>query len=184
MTVKSAGAVTFSFMVLCAEVAWAQVSNADWKLYGGMSIEGGSEYCFYDNKDVQTGPDGHIRVWTECLPKRDVEAIDIEKEFDDKILEETAEKLARDYVPPISKAESIDTNQSMMVVVYETIANTRNIQPNARIFYELDCLHSRSSELSIYVQVNGQNLSRDKPSKWRYPEGDGSSLLKILCPTQ
>jgi hypothetical protein len=39
-------------------------------------------------------------------------------------------------------------------------------------------------ELSFDIMVNGKSGSLDKPSDWKYvpPEGNGASLLKILCP--
>jgi len=71
----------------------------------------------------------------------------------------------------------------MVITGYEETANISNIQPRARIFYELNCSDRMLRELSIYVQANGKAGSRDKPGDWSNvpPEGNGASLLKILC---
>jgi hypothetical protein len=39
-------------------------------------------------------------------------------------------------------------------------------------------------ELSIDLHINEQIGSNNKPSEWKHvpPEGNGASLLKILCP--
>jgi len=71
----------------------AQALSVDWKFYGGASLGGDSE-CFYDAKGVVQGPDGHIRVWTKCLLQKDMDSIDIKKDFDGTILENTAQKVA------------------------------------------------------------------------------------------
>jgi hypothetical protein len=72
------------------------------------------------------------------------------------------------------------------ITQYEQIANISNIEPHAKIFYELNCSERMSRELNMYFQVNGKNGSRDKPSDWKFvsPEGNGARLLKILCQQQ
>jgi hypothetical protein len=39
-------------------------------------------------------------------------------------------------------------------------------------------------ELSISFSVNGKYRSSDEPRPWKFipPEGNGASLLKLLCP--
>jgi hypothetical protein len=154
--------------------------SVDWKFYGGASLDGDSE-CFYDAKGVVQGPDGHIRVWTKCLLQKDMDSIDIKKDFNGKILENTAQKIANQYVPPIATVKTIDVNQNIVITQYEETANIGNIQPHTNIFYELNCSERMLRELSIQY-VRGSSL--DKPSHWKYvpPEGNGASLLKILCP--
>jgi hypothetical protein len=171
------------FIGVGVQAGLAQALSVDWKFYGGASVMEDSEYCFYDAEGVAPKPDAHILVWTKCLPQKDIEAIDIEKEFDGRILKNSAEKVAHYYVPPIATIENIDVNQRMAVTQYEETANISNIQPRARILYEFNCSERMLRELSIYVQANGKIGSRDKPNDWRHipPEGNGASLLKILC---
>src|SRR5271154_576807 len=83
----------------------AQGSDVDWKLFGGAPV-GGESLCFYDAKGLTQQPDGHIRVWTKCLLKSDLDAIDIEKAFDGQIVKAAAEKVVHGYLPPISKIQN------------------------------------------------------------------------------
>jgi len=170
-------------IVVGAPACLAQALSVDWKFYGGASLDGHSE-CFYDAKGVVQGPDGHIRVWTKCLLQKDVDSIDIKKDFDGKILENAGTKVALHYVPPIATVETIDVNQSIVITQYEETTNIGNFEPNANTFYELNCSERMLRELSVHFLVNGKSGSRDKPSDWKYvlPEGNGARLLKILCP--
>ncbi len=170
-----------------ASAGVAQGLSVDWKLYGGISVQGNEEFCFYDAKGVVVqGPDRHIRVWTKCLPKKDIDAIDIKKDFGGSILERTAEKVSHYYVPPIANVQPIDADQSMAITQYEETADIANIPPRAQIFYELNCPGRILRELSIYIEANGKIGSRDTPSEWKHvaPEGNAANLLKLLCPSQ
>src|SRR5262249_13160178 len=96
-----------------------------------------------------------------------------------RITENSAQKVARYYVPPIAIVdERIDFDRSMDVTVLEEIANLGNIQPVAKVFYEINCSESMLQELSISFRSNGKNGSRNKPGGWKYipPESNGARL--------
>jgi len=160
-----------------------QTLDVDWKLYGGAPIAGES-LCFYDAKGLTRQPDGYIRLWTKCLLKTDLDGINIEKDFDGRIVRAAAEKVAHYYVPPISKIQNVDANHAIVITGYEQIADIAGLQPQSRIFYELNCPDRMLRELSIDLHINGQIGSSNKPNDWKYvpPEGNGAALLKILCP--
>jgi hypothetical protein len=102
-------------------------------------------------------------------------------------LENAAKKVARYYIPPIALVEeNIDFDRSIAITAYEETANIGHIQPTARIFYELNCFDRMLRELSISIERNNKSGSRDKPTDWKYvpPEGNGATLLKLLCPTR
>jgi hypothetical protein len=165
-----------------ATVSRAQASDVDWKFYGGAALDGVSE-CFYEANGIIRGAAGHIRVWTKCIPQKDIESIDIEKDFAGKILKNTADKVAHYYVPPI---ESVETADAISVTLYEETADIAHIQPTAQIFYEIHCQGRMLRELSISLHTNGTSGSRDGPSNWRYvaPEGNAATLLSLLCTPQ
>lgn len=166
-----------------ASIAYA--ADVDWKMYGGAAVAG-AEICFYDAMGVVRTPDGYLRIWTKCLSQQDMENIDIKHDFGGTILENTARKVARYYVPPIAAAEDIDVNQAMAITQYEETANISSIKPHTRIFYELNCSQKMLRELSMSIDVNGQRGSLNSPGDWKFipPEGNGASLLKILCPAR
>jgi hypothetical protein len=61
--------------------------------------------------------------------QKDMDSIDIKKDVDGKILENTAQKIVNYYVPPYAKGETIDANQSMAIIQYEETANISNPSP-------------------------------------------------------
>jgi hypothetical protein len=164
-------------------VALAQALSVDWKVYGAASVDG-REACFYDAKGVVHGTDGHIRVWTKCLSIKDMENRNNEKDFGDKILGSTANKLEQHYVPPYATVETIDENKLMVIIAWEETANTGDISPHSQLFEELNCSEKMLRTLSIHLHVNGTSGSRDKPGDWQYvvPETNAARLIKILCP--
>jgi hypothetical protein len=167
-----------------APAGMAQENSVDWKLYGGFPTDDGPTKCFFDAKGMTAEPDSHIRVWTKCLPQKEIDGIDIKKGLGGKVLENTAQKVANYYVPPIAALENVDRDMAMAVTQYEEIADIAAIQPFARIFYDIDCPQQKMRELSLYLRIKGKDSFQDKPSDWRYipPEGNGSRLSRLLCP--
>ncbi len=183
---KRVGTLAFILFAVIASTSAASAGalDVDWKFYGGASLaDDVYDLCFYDASGVVREPDSHLRAWTKCLPQKDVDNVDIKKDFGGTILENTAQKVARHYMPPIGAAESIDADQSVAIMWYEEVANISNIEPHAKIFYELNCSERMIRELSIFFQRNGKIDSSDKPRDWGYvpPEGNAARLLKILC---
>jgi len=106
------------FVVIAGASAAARELDVDWKFYGGATPpDDGYNVCFYDAKGVVREFDNHIRVWIKCLLQKDIDSVDIKEDFDGRVLENTAEKVAHRYVPPIAAAETIDFNQMMQITV-------------------------------------------------------------------
>jgi hypothetical protein len=166
---------------VCSTVAKA--SDTDWKLFGVSTIKGDEDLCFFDIKGAVQGSDKHIKVWTKCLHKKAMDGIDIEKDFGGKIVSNAARKMIDGYIPPIALVEDIKYDQAMEFAVFEEIAGVGNVQPSARIFYELDCSKLMLRELSVEVEIGGRSGSSHSASEWHYvpPETNGTRLLKILC---
>jgi hypothetical protein len=162
----------------------AQAVGVDWKLYGFATIKtSGPSECFFDSKGATNGPDHHVRVWTKCLSQKDIDDLDSQKESVDKVMKNTAEKMERGYVPPLAQVRHINVNEMMVIIALEETANISSIQPQSRIFYELDCGGQMLRELSIDIQVQGKSARINLPREWQYaaPETNGAALLKILC---
>jgi hypothetical protein len=177
-------AVIALVMVGSAASSTAKASDTDWKLYGVSTIDGNTDLCFFDIKGAIKGTDKHIKVWTKCLHKKDMDGIDLEKEFGGKILKNAADKMLNRYVPPIALVmEGVDFDKATEFAVFEEIADAGGIQPSIRVFYELDCSNEMLRELSIEVEVHGRSGSKHSASEWHYvpPETNGARLQKILC---
>jgi hypothetical protein len=186
MTIKRTGTLGSIVAVASTMACAAHAADVDWKVYGHASLAG-VEICFYDAMGMVRTPDGLVRVWTKCLSQQDLDAIDIKADFGGKILENTARKVARYYVPPIAAVEDIDVNQAMLVTQYEETANisSSGIKPHSTIFYEFNCPQKMLRELSMRFSVNGKSGFFNEPTDWKFisPEDrNGVSLLKILCP--
>jgi hypothetical protein len=174
------------FSAVAAPTCLGQGLGVDWKFYGGAKLSGDAEnVCFYDAKGVVVqNPDGHIRVWTKCLLKKDLDGIDPKTALGGKIVERAAERVAHYYVPPIvTVEESIDYDQSVTIVMYEQTANIGNLPPQSSILYELNCSDQLLRELSIDLQISGKSGSVHKPRDWSYipPESNAARLAKIMC---
>jgi len=176
------GTVVLILWTIISVPTSAQALDVDWKVYGWASVDGDSA-CFYDATGIVRRSDGHIRVWAKCLLLRDMESIN-KGDLNKRITENSAQKVARYYVPPITLVdERIDSDRSIDITVLEEIANLSNIEPVAKIFYEINCSEGMLQELSISFRSNGKNGSRNKPGDWKYipPESNGARLQKINC---
>jgi hypothetical protein len=174
------------FTIVAVPVA-AQEPSVDWKWYGGVPVDGKMTYCFYDAKSIVHQPDTHIRAWVKCLLQKDLDRIDIQKEYSGAILEETARKVANYYIPPIALVEKdVDVNKAMTVTQYEETADIASIQPVSSILYELNCSDRMERELTLTIKNKGKTTYHDKPLDWKYspPEGNMATLLRILCSGQ
>jgi len=170
---------------LLSSTALAQTPDVDWKMFGGASVAGPS-LCFFDAKSVVRTSSGYIRVWTKCLAQKDLDGVDIKSDLGTKIVDRAARKIKEGYVPPIIVIGKMDFQQIPEIVAYEESANLSAIDPQARIFDEVDCSERMMRRLSTSIQANGQSGFQNKPSDWEYvpPEGNGATLLKILCLTR
>lgn len=179
-------ALILSLVALVASITdvHAQAVDVDWKLYGLATIKtSGPSECFFEAKGVTNSPDHHVRVWTKCLSQKDIDDLDSQKESVAEVIKNAAERMKRGYVPPLAQVRHINVNEMMVIIALEETANISSIQPQSRIFYELDCAGQMLRELSIDVQVQGKSAKINLPREWQYaaPETNGSALLKILC---
>jgi len=176
-----------SILVLCFAVVIALAlgvrigftqAGVDWKVYGGVSVDGAS-LCFYDANGVVPEPGNQIRVWTKCLPLKALDNIVLT----DKMMEDAAQKILDGYVPPIVVVGEMK-DRIPNIVAYEEKANLDSVKPQSRIFYEIDCSEQMIHELSVYIDAKGKVASSNKTADWQHvpPETNGALLLKILCP--
>src|SRR5262249_40925023 len=112
--------------------AFAQGSTVDWKLYGGGSGDVDTA-CFFHANGIVRRTDGYIRAWTKCLSLKDLQRIDLKKDYGRKISENAARKKANNYVPPLALVESIDKDVLIGLMYLEEVANIATIEPNSRV---------------------------------------------------
>jgi hypothetical protein len=171
-----------SFLIV-ETIASAQIPPADWKLYGFSIFGSGGSYLFYSNGDLRRLPNGHIEVWTKGLSEKAVEKAENappSKEF----MERVYQKFKREDALPYSKIQKLTPEQRMNSILSEEFANDANIQPNARILFELDCPGHLSRSLSMYFHIAGKTEFDDKAHEWEHiaPETTTANLTALLCP--
>jgi hypothetical protein len=154
-------------------------------MYGTVTDK--AAMCFYDAKGVIRTADRRLRVWTKCLPEKELDSVMVpDSEIGRRILENTARKIVDKYVPPIAIFhDNIDANQAMAIIAHEEAANLSGIKPSARFFVELNCSEQMTRRLSTYFRrLDGRDTFDDKASNWEYapPETNSAMLLKMLCP--
>ena len=175
-------AVGITFIALAYGVAQAQ--GVDWKFYGGGNVDGQESGCFYEADGLVTGPDKRIKVWTKCLPLTDLGDLDPKTDLGKKITEAIAPKIVQHYVPPFAKLQKeITSGQVVGMMTMEVAAGIANIQPQARVLYELNCAERMIRPLSIQIRINNELRTKDKPDDWVHapPETNGNTLLIMLC---
>ncbi|KVN33283.1 hypothetical protein WJ63_04665 [Burkholderia pyrrocinia] len=166
-------------------LAQGRSASVDWKFYGGASL-GERSLCFYDAKGVSHIVSDHVQVWTKCLRQKDLDGVDIKKDFGGKVLQEAVTKTRNAYVPPFESLKTLNADQRGIITVYEEIADIDAFQPQASIFYELDCPQRMIRELSVDINSGGKRGFEGKPAEWGAapPEGNGAALLELLCPAR
>ena len=163
--------------------ARAEALGVDWKFYGGAETGDGQTECFFDAAGIAKEPDGVMRIWTKCLLQKDVESVDIKKDYNGQIVTNATRKFLETYIPPLAKVESLDSDVAMNIIAAEQTADIAAIEPVSRILYQVNCSGKMMRELSIYVKSGGKVGFVEKPSNWKYvsPESNGGRLLGILC---
>jgi hypothetical protein len=160
----------------------ARANDVDWKVYGAVPIpvDQGGSVCFYDANRVIRSADKHVRVSTQCLSQKDLNALDTKGEIGRKIVENVTRKVLAHYVPPIALIDDIDSDQATAVIRYEETANLGDLPLQAELVYEFNCPELMMRRLSTYVRPQRRN---DKPTTWERipPQGTGARLSKLLC---
>jgi hypothetical protein len=94
-------------------------------------------------------------------------------------VDKAAQKVVDHYVPPIAVVETdFNFDQAITVIHYEVTANIGDIEPQARIYYQLNCSEQMIRRLSLHFKVNGKEGFDEKPSEWEYasPETHSSNV--------
>jgi len=131
-------------------------------------------------QNIDQRPNDNIRAWIKCLLTNDVlKSVDPKNEQGKKIVEHTAQKIKRGYVPPIIVLGKTAFDQIGGVVASEEAANVANLEPPVRIFYEINCKEKMTRVLSVHTKDRSLNT----PLDWEYarPETNIATLLRIQC---
>jgi hypothetical protein len=169
--------------VLYHSVAQARVIGSDWKFYGGVSSPNGQTWCFYDARSIAREPTGLMQMAAKCLPQAAMDDVDIATDFGGAIARNVARKRRGHYMPPYAMAETLDRAQAIDITRLEEIADIADVEPRAKVTYELDCTKHMARQLTVYVNVNGKVRNVDKPGDWKAisPRENTIRLSKILC---
>lgn len=179
---RAASVGTCIWFLLCIAVASAQIKATDWKVYGYSKYKSETVALFYSAGEVRALPGGHVEIWTKALNQKDIEHAyeSLSKAQQARLVE----KIAAGYVPPYASITKVTPDQLIDLSASEEIANGSDIQPMARVLYELDCSDEVYRELSTHTWIGGKAEISDTVSAWHHvpPETPASSLLSLACP--
>ena len=174
----------FIALLFIAFLHGAEAHGADWKFYGAGDLPTTETVmAYYDAGSVEHVSDGHIKAWTKCISRSDVERTMRLEEVTNK----AARKIKAGYIPPyVLSNPKPEPRQdvSMRTTVWEEAANSDVIKPKLKILYELNCKGKKIRNLSsISYKNDGGTETRSGPDKWLSisPESNSDTLYKMLC---
>jgi hypothetical protein len=190
----------FSLCLAAAAVAvisgpvYGQSTLSEWKYFGSVraaqvnEIKVPATYLFFDVKGARQLPNHHVIVWTKGLDQAEVDG------FADKndvaLMDAMAKRVQENYVPPLAQltgAQPDKNRKSYLSFVYwETVADTKDLQPVTRVLYEIDCVEqtTRSNAMQIWALDSKDNpISTEDPGAWEHaaPESNSGYLVAMLC---
>ena len=160
----------------------AQTKPLDWKLYGLTKVGPDQMELFYERSQIKHVQTGYVLVWTMELSAKEIEAV--RRAMGKDLIDRVERKVAANYVPPYGRIKELSRDEMNAVISSEEIANDAEIQPRARLLYELDCPGRMYRERSIYTASDGTTHTLDTTSRWQLlaPQTDVASLTTLLCP--
>ncbi len=149
---------------------------ADWKFYGEFTTAPDiSEALFYDADSII-----HTNNSIKLLVKS-VLYSDLEKSLENKSIRENAtNKIAKGYIPPITKIYSNVAN----VAYIEEAANDFSIKSKSEILYQIMCDENKYRKIAGAVYNNdGIPNQTFGITKWDdfAPKSNAENLTSILC---
>jgi hypothetical protein len=174
----------FIALLMTAFLHGAEAQGADWKYYGAGTLQKSENVMtYYDAGSIEHLSDGHVKAWTKCISRSDVErTINLEE-----VTKRAERKIEAGYIAPyiLSNPKSqpnYDVN--MRTTVWEEAANEDVIKPKLKVFYELNCKAKRIRNLSVISYKNdGGTETRSETDRWISigPESNSETLYKMLC---
>ena len=160
----------------------AQTKPLDWKLYGFRKVSSDQMELFYERSQIKHVQTGYVLVWTMELSTEEIEAA--RRAMGKDLIDRVERKVAANYVPPYGRIKELRHDEMITVISSEEIANDAEIQPRARLLYELDCPGRMYRERSIYTASDGTTRTPDTTSRWQLlaPQTGAASLITLVCP--
>ncbi len=181
-------ALSAVYLLLALSEAYA----ADWQYAG---IVGKDRASFFDVADVQYPDKDTARLWVKDISEKTIKRYFKSKEGD-KIIDESARKIASGYIPEFLKLES--TKRTLpddfkmqdalaTMVSDEIIANQAGVPANTSTYFEIDCKGKRIAPLTlIKYRKNGSIAKTQTPQPVKYfyivPDSSGDWLAMLVCP--
>lgn len=170
--------------------ASTQSHGLDWKFYGIGEFEGAGVVLLYDAQSIVTRLDGDIEVWTKIFSIKSItdETATEDKTKRDERRQRELQAVRDGKVPYIvvighepSSSKTLGVQDGMMLASFQDVADTGEIEPVAKVLYELDCQDRKYRALSTLLS---DGTSSHEPAPWRHvsPESQGADLLKMVCP--
>ncbi len=183
-------------VVLLAVLSTGIVYASDWH-YAGSTRQGNVEaLTFFDAESISHPSKDATRVWVKSIRARDLERYF--KTHKKIVIEKSAERIAFGNAPvflslPAIKATYADKDALDSAVAElasdEMMANTPDIQPVSKFYFEIDCAGKRI-KLVDGVLFNNDGSMSSKPGRisgnfgFIAPDSNGEWLSLLVCPTK
>jgi hypothetical protein len=166
-------------LLTCTCLATAD-GSAVWRLYAFAKPTNQQAALFYlESEIVRTPGPGHVQVWIKALDVVKIEAAIGKKSA---AIDKTADLIVAGYKPPLGTVSNLTSNQVLMIVAYEQVADQATVTPTVRILYEIDCAQKQIRILSLMADkpTAGENEPRSWPWQHVAPETT-ETLTKLVC---
>ena len=166
---------------------------SDWKLAGYADSEATKDqFLYYDTESIIKN-NGNVTFWVKAIERRQLDKAVNSKKLNKIYLEETAEKIAKYYAPPIYSTKRYQKYVSDPKVyldsvientLYETVVNKSDPPIKAKYLWEIDCKSKQIRALQINLSNAKDNISIfHGQSHWTYisPDTNTESWHELFC---
>jgi hypothetical protein len=165
----------------CASQVFA--ASPDWKYYGDLPqnklMQTGR--CFYDEAGVKRTQPNFALVWIKCLPSIDLQ--NAEPSENKAAVLHAIELTQKHYVPPAMKFHPEFSDAEQRIIVWESLATLGHIEPQVRIYNELNCKDELNRRLSFMATIDEKPVHQDAIGPWEHtvPETNMARLHQSIC---
>lgn len=180
------------FVAILLPLSAGVAHGSDWQYTGYSKVGDVETRQFFDAESVSRPAKDVVRVWVQSIRVRDFDRY--YKVHEEVVFEKAARKIVSGYIPRFvllrSVASAYDAkelnNAVAQMTADEIVANTREIQPVGKFYWEIDCAGKRNKLLDgIMLDDNGNPKANPGRRTGQYhfiaPDSNGEWLSLLTC---
>ena len=166
---------------------------SDWKLAGYADSEATKDqFLYYDTESIIKN-NGTVKFWVKAIERKELDKALNSKKLKKTYIDETGQKIAAYYAPPIYSTKRYQKYLSDQKVyfdsvlentLYETVVNRSDPQIKTKFFWELDCKSNQIRALQINLSdAKGKISILKAQSDWTNisPDTNSESWHELFC---